>query len=149
MENLKLLKNREYDLADWENLLEEIEYIAKRELKSLISLMAVIMEHLYKWEKFREEVYVGGSWKNSIINARNEIKKLFINVPSLRQKAEQKESLEKAWQYAIINLVGWFEEAEDLAKKYFGRFPTEEDFPQKCPYTFKLVIEHRPWMKES
>jgi DNA polymerase III delta prime subunit len=137
MENLKLLKNREYDLADWENLLEEIEYIAERELKSLISLMTVIMEHLYKWEKFREEVYVGGSWKNSIINARNEIKKLFINVPSLRQKAEQKESLEKAWQYAIINLVGWFEEAEDLAKKYFGRFPTEEDFPQKCPYTFE------------
>ena len=30
MENLKLLKNREYDLADWENLLEEIEDMAKR-----------------------------------------------------------------------------------------------------------------------
>jgi hypothetical protein len=26
-------------------------------------------------------------------------------------------SLEKAWQYAVINLVGWFEETEDLAKK--------------------------------
>ncbi len=38
MENLKLLKNREYNLADWENLLEEIEDMAKRELKSLISL---------------------------------------------------------------------------------------------------------------
>ncbi|MFZ8786840.1 DUF29 family protein, partial [Thermocrinis sp.] len=25
MENLKLLKNKEYDLVDWENLLEEIE----------------------------------------------------------------------------------------------------------------------------
>jgi len=49
MENLKLLKNREYDLADWENLLEEIEDMARRELKSLISLMAVIMEHIYKW----------------------------------------------------------------------------------------------------
>jgi hypothetical protein len=150
MENLKLLKNREYDLADWENLLEEIEDIAKRELKSLISLMAVIIEYLYKWENFREEVYVGGSWKKSIINVRNEIKKSsFINVPSLKQKAEQKESLEKAWQYAVINLVGWFEEAEDLAKKYFGRLPTEEDFPQKRPYTFEQVMEHRPWMKES
>jgi len=38
MENLKLLKNREYDLVDWENLLEEIEDMARRELKSLISL---------------------------------------------------------------------------------------------------------------
>jgi len=51
--------------------------------------------------------------------------------------------LGKAWQYAVINLVGWFEEAEDLAKKYFGRFPTEEYFPQKCPYTFEQVMEHR------
>jgi hypothetical protein len=39
-------------------------------------------------------------------------------------------SLEKAWQYAVINLVGWFEEAEDLAKKilwqasYGGGFST-------------------------
>ena len=149
MENLKLLKNREYDLADWRNLLEEIEDMAKRELKSLISPMAVIMEHLYKWENFREEVYVGGSWKKGVINARKEVKKLFKDTPSLRQKAEQKESLEKAWQYAVINLVGWFEEAEDLAKKYFGRLPMEEDFPQKCPYTFEQVMEHRPWMRES
>jgi Domain of unknown function DUF29. len=49
MENLKLLKNGEYNLVDWENLLEEIEDMARRELKSLISLMAVIMEHLYRW----------------------------------------------------------------------------------------------------
>jgi len=145
MENLKLLKNREYDLVDWGNLLEEIEDMAKRELKSLISLMAVIMEHLYKWENFREEVYAGGSWKKSIINARSEIKKLFKDTPSLRQKAEQKESLEKAWQYAVINLIGWFEEAEDLAKKYFGRLPTEKDFPQECPYTFEQMMEYRPW----
>ena len=82
-------------------------------------------------------------------NARSEIKKLFKDTPSLRQKAEQKESLEKAWQYAVINLIGWFEKAEDLAKKYFGRLPTEEDFPQTCPYTFEQVMEHRPWMKES
>jgi hypothetical protein len=38
MENLKLLKNGEYNLVDWENLLEEIEDMARRELKSLISL---------------------------------------------------------------------------------------------------------------
>jgi hypothetical protein len=147
-ENLKLLKNREYDLVDWENLLEEIEDMARRELRSLISLMAVIMEHLYKWENFRESAYMGGSWKKSIINARSEIKKLFKDVPSLRQKAEQKESLEKAWQYAVINLVGWFEEAENLAKKYFGRIPTEKDFPQECPYTFQQVMEYKPWVEE-
>ncbi|MFZ8785691.1 DUF29 domain-containing protein [Thermocrinis sp.] len=52
-ENLKLLKNREYDLVDWENLLEEIEDMGQRHYDAMVSYMAVIMEHLYKWENFR------------------------------------------------------------------------------------------------
>jgi len=65
--------------------------MAKRELKSLISLMAVIMEHLYKLENFREEVYAGGSWKKSIINARNEIKNsLKILLPSDKRLSEKR-----------------------------------------------------------
>jgi len=73
MENLKLLKNREFKLVDWENLLEEIEDMARRELRSLISFIAVIMEHLYKWENFRYREDVGHSWISSINNARNEL----------------------------------------------------------------------------
>ncbi|MFZ8860112.1 MAG: DUF29 family protein [Thermocrinis sp.] len=45
LENLKLLKNREYDLVDWENLLEEIEDIGQRHYDAMVSCMAVIMEH--------------------------------------------------------------------------------------------------------
>ena len=52
-ENLKFLKNREYDLVDWENLLEEIEDMGQRHYDAMVSYMAVIMEHLYKWENFR------------------------------------------------------------------------------------------------
>ena len=46
MENLRLLKNREYELVDWENLLEEIEDMGQRYLDSAVSFMAVILEHL-------------------------------------------------------------------------------------------------------
>jgi hypothetical protein len=42
-ENLKLLKNKEYDLVDWENLLEKIEDMEQRYLDSAISFMAVIL----------------------------------------------------------------------------------------------------------
>jgi uncharacterized protein YfkK (UPF0435 family) len=44
-ENLKLLKNKEYDLVDWENLLEEIEDMVQRHYDAIVSYMAVIMEH--------------------------------------------------------------------------------------------------------
>jgi Domain of unknown function DUF29. len=52
-ENLRLLKNKEYDLVDWENLLEEIEDMGQRHYDAMVSYMAVIMEHIYKWENYR------------------------------------------------------------------------------------------------
>ena len=150
LENLKLLKNKEYELVDWENLLEEIEDMARRELRSLINLMAIIMEHLYKWENYRESAYMGSSWKKSILNARKELIDLFDEMPSLKRIAQEKESLNKAWRRAVNSLIVWFDEDEnkDLAKKYFGRLPTEEDFPKDCPYTFEQVMEYKPWLEE-
>jgi hypothetical protein len=150
LENLKLLKNKEYELVDWENLLEEIEYMARKELRSVISLMAVIMEHLYKWENYRESAYMGSGWKKSILNARKELIDLFDEMPSLKRIAQEKESLNKAWRRAVNSLIVWFDEDEnkDLAKKYFGRPPTEEDFPKDCPYTFEQVMEYKPWREE-
>jgi hypothetical protein len=150
MENLKLLKNKEYELVDWENLLEEIEDMARRELRSLINLMAVIMEHLYKWENYRESAYMGSGWKKSILNARKELIDLFDEIPSLKRIAQEKDSLNKAWRRAVNSLIVWFDEDENknLAKKYFGRLPTEEDFPKDCPYTFEQVMEYKPWLEE-
>ena len=148
MENLKLLKNREFELVDWENLLEEIEDMARRELRSVISLMAVIMEHLYKWEKYRESVCMGSGWKKSILNARKELIDFFDEMQSLKRIAQEKESLNKAWRRAVNSLITWFKEEEDLAQEYFGRFPTEEDFPKECPYTFEQIMEYEPWIEK-
>jgi hypothetical protein len=146
-ENLRLLKNKEYSLVDWENLMEEIEDMARRELRSLISFMAVILEHLYKWENFRDREDMGHSWKKSINNARNELDTIFETYPGIRKKAA--EELPTAWRIAVKRLVRWFEEDENhyLAKKYFGRLPTEKDFPQECPYTFQQIMEYKPWLK--
>jgi len=73
--NLDLLKEKAYDLVDWENLLEEIEDMAWSDLKACISYLAVILEHLYKWDNFRElttggEEACGTVWIKSIRNAR-------------------------------------------------------------------------------
>ena len=148
LENLKLLKNREFEFVDWENLLEEIEDMARRHYESVISYMAVIMEHLYKWENYREEVYMGSSWKKSILNARKEILKLFKNAPSLKAKAQEKEILQRAWEDAVLDLIAWFKGNEKFALRHFGRFPTEKDFPQESPYTFEQIMEYEPWLEE-
>jgi len=149
-ENLRLLKNKEYDLVDWENLLEEIEDMGQRYLDSVVSFMAVILEHLYKWENFRYREYVGHSWIKSINNARNELEGIFKRHPSVKAKAKERENIQSAWEWTVYRLINWFKEPQnhDLAKKYFGRLPTEKDFPQECPYTFEQVTEYEPWVED-
>ncbi|MBX0312030.1 MAG: DUF29 domain-containing protein [Sulfurihydrogenibium sp.] len=146
-ENLKLLKDKQFDLVDWEHLLEEIEDMGNRHLDSVVSFMAVILEHLYKWENFRENEKMGNSWIRSINNGRIEILRLFDRYPSLRAKSYNE--IEYAWKDAVRRLVKWFEDPENipLAKKYFGRLPTEKDFPEKCPYTFEQILNYKPWLK--
>jgi Domain of unknown function DUF29. len=147
-ENLQLLKEREYDSVDWENLLEEIEDLGRKHLDSVISYMAVILQHLYNFDNFKIYEHSGKGWIN-ILHARKSLEKLFLEYPSLKQKAV--ENVEKAWKRAVIDLVYWFQkpENEELAKKFFGRFPTEKDFPENCPYTYKQIFEYKPWIKED
>jgi hypothetical protein len=150
-ENLKLLENREYDLVDWENLLEEIRDMGQRHLDAVISQMARIMEHLYKWENYRYREYVGNSWINSIHQARGKLELAFKRYPSLRAKSRDRENIQTAWEVAVSNLIRWFENPKnhDLAKRYFGRIPTEKDFPKDCPYTFEQILEYKPWLKDK
>jgi hypothetical protein len=149
MENLELLKNKEFDLVDWENLLEEIEDMGRRYLDSAVSFIAIILEHLYKYEHFRENENMGNSWINSIDNARVELEWLFKEMPSLKRKAQQE--MDSAWYKAVKKLVKWFEKPVNshLAKKYFGRIPTEKDFTERCPYTFEQILDYKPWIENN
>ncbi|EEP60045.1 DUF29 domain-containing protein [Sulfurihydrogenibium yellowstonense] len=149
IENVELLKNKEFDLVDWDNVIEELESMGRSELRSVISFMAVILEHLYKWENFRENENMGDSWIDSIDNARTELDYLFSDSPSLRRKVQ--EGVDLAWKNAVKRLVRWFEKPlnEKLAKKYFGKLPTEKNFPEKCPYSFDDILNYKPWKKNS
>jgi len=120
-------------------------------LDAVISQMARIMEHLYKWEKYRYREYVGNSWINSIHQARGKLELAFKRYPSLRAKARDRENIQTAWEVAVYSLIQWFEKPKnhDLAQKYFGRIPTEKDFPKDCPYTFEQILEYKPWLKDK
>jgi hypothetical protein len=107
-ENLKLLRNKEYDLVDWENLLEEIEDMGQRHFESMIGYMAVIMEHLYKWENFKHSLDMGHSWIDSVYTARERLVRIFKNNPSLKKKAKERNVLQEAWEDAVYALINWF-----------------------------------------
>jgi len=148
MENVELLKNKEFDLVDWEHVIEELESMGRSELRSVISFMTVILEHLYKYEHFRESETMGDGWIDSIDSSRIELEWLFNDSPSLKRKAL--EEIDIAWKDAVRRLVRWFEKPinKRLAKKYFGKLPTEKNFPKKCPYTFDHILNYKPWLKD-
>jgi hypothetical protein len=147
-ENLKLLKNREFHLVDWENLLEEIEGIGRSLYIAMLRQMRKIMEGLYRWENFKDHPEAC-DWVEEISRARRELEDLFEDSPSLKAIAQDKATLQKAWKLSVRALVGWLKLPPNkaLAVSYFkGKLPTEEDFPQECPYTFQQVMEYRPWV---
>jgi len=148
MENVELLKNKDFDLVDWENVIDELESMGRSELSSAISFMTVILEHLYKYEHFRDNNTMGNGWIKSILNSRYRLIKIFDKNPSLEKKAE--ESISEAWEDSIRKMITWFKypDNHNLAKKYFGKTPTEQDFPKICPYTFQQILEYEPWLKD-
>ncbi len=150
-ENLKLLKNKEYESVDWENLLEEIEGIARSLRVAMLRQMVKVMEHLYKWENFKGHPE-RDDWVEEISRARRELEDLFEDSPSLKTIAQDKDTLQRAWKLSVRALVDWLKLPPNkaLAVSHFkGKLPTEGDFPQECPYTFQQIMEYKPWLTQS
>jgi hypothetical protein len=150
-ENVRLLKNREFHLVDWENLLEEIEGIGRSLRVAMLRQMRKIMEGLYKWENFKEHPE-RDEWVEEISKARRELREIFEDSPSLKAIAQDKDTLQKAWKLSVRALVDWLRLPPNkaLVVSYFkGKLPTEEDFPKECPYNFQQVMEYKPWLTQS
>jgi hypothetical protein len=98
-ETLQNLRDRQFDRVDWEQLLEEIADLSRRERDKLISLTTRLFEHLLKltcWESKRSDNY--RHWLGEIRNFRLQIKRLLKNSPSL--KPFLAENLENCYQDA-------------------------------------------------
>lgn len=131
--NLELLKEKQYDMIDWENVIEEINDMGLRHLESCISYLAVILEHIYKWDNFKDLAggeTAGNGWVKSVENARDKIKVLFKRHPSLQTKLPKE--LQNAWDEAITELKIW------LRNNDYN--PDDFTFPKQCPYTYEEAM---------
>lgn len=134
--NLELLKEKAYELVDWDNLLEEIEDMGKSDLRECISYLAVILEHMYKFDNFKHIAggeTAGSGWRRSILNSRYRIQAMFKTYPSLKYKLPSE--TDKAWNFAVANLKGW------LLKNNLN--PEDFDIPENCPYTYEEAMNRQ------
>ena len=86
LDTVKKLENRDLDSLDWDNLIEEVLDLSKRNKKKIKSLLRHLWEHLLKikyWESEKERSK--GHWQGEIINFQKQIKDELEDSPSLKR----------------------------------------------------------------
>src|SRR5712692_5620366 len=82
-ETARLLRAGRFDEIDIDHVAEEIEDMAKRDKRELLSRLTVLIKHLLKWQ--HQASHRSGSWESTIITQRAELEQLFEQSPSLRR----------------------------------------------------------------
>ncbi len=121
---LQQLRDRRYDCVDWDNLLDEIEDMSRRERQSLKTNLVVILLHLLKWQ-FQPERR-SGSWAGSIAEHRRRVLDSLEESPSLKP-------------YLETVLARCYYNARKQAHLETG-LPLAV-FPSACPYTVENILD--------
>nr|WP_207758827.1 DUF29 domain-containing protein [Crocosphaera subtropica] len=127
LQTVQRLQEKKYEAIDWENLIDEVADLSRRERDKLMSLLTRLFEHLLKlayWESERDYNYRG--WNGEIQNFRIQIKRLLRKSPSLK-----------------VYLVEIFEECYQDAKKItIKKTGLESDlFPDKPIANLEQVLD--------
>jgi hypothetical protein len=108
---------------DRENVAEELEGLAYNEKAQLVNRLAVLLQHMLKWEHRPEQRTP--SWAGTMKEQRRRVNRLLDKNPSL--KAELAETITDAYATAVT-----------FASVETGIL--EEDFPNECPYSVAEIL---------
>jgi len=90
VETVKQLQNGDFDSIDWENLIDEVSDLSRREKKKLKSLLKKLIEHLLKLKYWQSEQRRNqGHWQAEITNFRQLIGDELEDSPSLKPYLQQ------------------------------------------------------------
>ena len=120
------MRDENYLQADISNIIEEIESLGKSDKRSLYNHTIRLLQHLLKLQYTSENQGNSHSWKSIVVGARQQIKKLIKESPSLKNE------LKKIYKEA-------YEAAVDLAAVE-SRLETSF-FPKSSPWTIKQILE--------
>jgi hypothetical protein len=120
--HVDLLKDSRFDEIDVDNLIEELEGMAKKDERELISRLIILIAHLLKWHC--QSDMQSNSWSSSIIEQRAQVLFLLEDVPNLRNKMPE----------AILRA---YPKAREVAVKETGL----SGFPKQCHYSEKQLLD--------
>ena len=86
LQQAELLRLGRFQDLDIENLAGEVEDVARRERRELVSRLALVYQHLLKWDCQRERR--GASWARTIREQRTQVAEVLDENGSLRPQLE-------------------------------------------------------------
>jgi hypothetical protein len=128
LQQAELLRSRQLDYADLDNIAEEIESMGRSEKRELVSRLTVLLLHLLKWQ--HQPDFRGRSWRLTIRGQRLSLRQHLRDNPSLKSHLDQ----------AILDAYG---RATIEAERETGL--AAETFPESCPFTFDQAISDDFW----
>ncbi|MBD2139200.1 DUF29 domain-containing protein [Anabaena sp. FACHB-1237] len=124
------LKKRNFHEVDWENLIEEVEFLVRRERRELESRLVTLFEHILK-RRYVPLVDCYRGWENTIKRTQKDLKKLLKDSPSLRNYFL--EILTECYADAVDNLINEY----------------DVNFPNVCPFSededIDILLNHQSW----
>ncbi|MBE9229240.1 DUF29 domain-containing protein [Phormidium sp. LEGE 05292] len=121
---IELLKNRQFNALDLENLIEELEDLGSEKRNAVVSLLEQIIRHLLLlqyWTSERERNQNG--WEAEIVSFRIQLKRRLTT--NLRN-------------YLQENLNSIYNDALLFVNKKTGY---SVEFPDECPYTLEQLLD--------
>lgn len=126
-ETIKCLKNRQLADVDYENLIEELEDLAKNEKRRVRSLLEQIIRHLLLYQYWDlEKPRNANHWAAEIISFRNQLNE-DLNA-NLRNHLEEN-----------LNII--YSNAFDYVKTKTQL----TNLPELCPYTLEQILD-KNWL---
>ncbi|MBE9224598.1 DUF29 domain-containing protein [Phormidium sp. LEGE 05292] len=119
---VELLRQRDLNNLDIENLIEEINFLGKQEKQEIVNRLSVLLGHLLKWEYQPDKRTK--SWIRTIREQRKKIKKLIKENPSLKPFLD--EAIEEAYSDGVDLAV----DETDMEIQVF---------PSQIPYSWELI----------
>jgi hypothetical protein len=121
---IQLLKNRQLNLLDVDNLIEELEELSRRDKSEVSSFLKQIIIHLLLLEYWTNERELNANhWRSEIYGFRDQLDEILTK--TLRNY------LEENLNYIYKRALGHVQQKTGNTVK----------FPLDCPYSFKQLLD--------
>jgi hypothetical protein len=125
-EQTALLRARQFDALDLENLIDEVESLARQECHLLHHRLETLLTHLVAWWGHIPERCI--RWEHTIAQQRYELQEILTDSPSLA--AQVPDELAEAWAW--------------VRTRSQKEWPCAQ-FPVDCPWTLAQLLDEDFW----